>query len=130
MRTRLSLLLALALGSCRSVAPPGTYFDTRPAGAEVLIDGRKSGYVTPCTIALNRGRDHRVSFELPGYEMRGVQLETAEKSGWTALRDGAVAKHGTHFPLYLQAHELFLPRLTNSSLEPTRIFMRLDPKRN
>jgi len=127
MRYPLPLMLLLSLASCRSVAPPGTYFDTRPAGAEVIIDGKQSGYVTPCLIALNRGSDHSVRFELPGYEMREAALDSHETKTWTVMRDGAIAPNGLSFPIGLTALELFLPRVSDDSLQPGRIFMRLSP---
>jgi hypothetical protein len=129
MRHLSILFLLLAVASCRSVAPHGTYFDTRPAGAEVLIDGRLSGFVTPCTIDLDRGQDHYVSFDLPGFEVRRVDLEPSDQDTWIPMRDGAAARNGHHFPLFLQVHELFLPRITNNSLAPGRVFMQLHPKR-
>jgi formylglycine-generating enzyme required for sulfatase activity len=53
--------------------------ESEPTGASVALDGRYAG-TTPTTLALNPGREHRVTFSKLGYgsTSRSVRLERAE----------------------------------------------------
>ncbi len=60
-------LLALAaplLAGCRA---QGGSLATYPAGANVVVDGEESGFVTPCVLDLDAGNSRQIAFELPGY---------------------------------------------------------------
>jgi hypothetical protein len=71
------LLAALAsLASCLNITPCGTTLASEPPGARVRVDGRDSGWVTPCLIALDAEETHVVTLELDGFAPREVVLES------------------------------------------------------
>ncbi len=121
------LALVLAMASCRSATPPGVYFDSNPRGAEVLVDGRRSGYVTPCLVALDEDDDFLVHFVLPGYETREVYLDTHSRRWAATVWDGAMAPSGLRGILGLDAANIFFPYVDNDAHAPSRIHLRLKP---
>lgn len=121
--------LALPL-ACRSTAPPGVYFDSRPPGAEVVIDERRTGYVTPCLIALDRDKAFDVRLELAGFrpcELRLVPSDRVERVPWS---DGALAPNGQFAPTALGSEAFFIPYVRSQGHAPGRVFVRLTPLAN
>lgn len=49
-------------------------FSTKPAGAELVIDGEATGKKTPTMLALEIGKPHDFSFEKDGYERYDAQV--------------------------------------------------------
>ncbi len=126
-RCLLGLWLACLGTSCINVTPAGTYFDSNPPGAEVLIDGKRSGYVTPCLIGLSRGRSYDIGLRLEGYEPRRLQIRPNGRVEWVTWDDGAMAPDGIGGPFGLGFSDLVLPRRTNDTHAPNRIYLRLEP---
>lgn len=131
MRTVLVPTLAVALlfqASCLNVSPPGTAFASEPPGARVRVDGRDSGWVTPCQIALDVEESHLVTLELDGYTPREVQLGPLERHGIIAWRQGVNGVRSTiRFPILLPTEDLLIPFRESSALAPGRVFVRLRP---
>ena len=116
------LCLAL-LGACRSSR--GAYFFSDPPGARVVVDGRDTGFVTPCVMELKNKRRREVSFELTGYETAKRTLVVANRYSSIFWKDATVYYNTWRFPLWLNTEDFFLPiKLTRGEL-PNRVFVRL-----
>jgi len=125
----LALSSALLLASCVSVAPPGTAFTSEPPGARVNVDGRDSGWVTPCMLALDDEETHVVRLELAGYGAREVVLVPDRRRmivNWQHGVNGV--KSNVRFPLLLPVGDLFVPFREVRTLAPGRVFIRLHPE--
>ena len=125
--------LALLLGllcltpACISETPPGTYLDSEPPGALLFVDGKESGYVTPCKLHLDEGEDHVIRLEYPGYQPASIELvqdKTVEVISWKA---GTTLSTGFFTAFKLPFWDLIAPIRTNDALSPGRIFARLVP---
>ncbi len=132
MRTLVGLTLLLApalLGAgCRNVTPVGTVLATSPPGARVVVDGRDSGYVTPCVIDFERQVAHDVRLELAGYEQAIVFLTPDARLEVVSWYDGQVAWIPLFFGGFLPILDLLQPFRLDDSLTPSRVFVRLRPR--
>ena len=65
--------------------------ESEPAGASVAVNGRYAG-ITPTTLALSPGREHRITFSKQGYgtASRSVRLERAEERAITVTLSSEV----------------------------------------
>ncbi len=127
-RPRLAACLLAALSGCLSETPPGAFFATTPPGARVRVDGRDTGFVTPCEIDLAGEGRVRVDLELQGYAPARVVL--AERSDTTVVgwSHGVAAPiGGLHFAPFLGAPDLFLPFRPDHGHHPQRVHVRLRP---
>lgn len=131
MRLLASVLVALALAaaasSCVAVeTPPGTFFATTPPGARVLLDGRDSGFVTPCHIDLRDEAPVTVRLELLGYQPAEVRLVGVSDRYVVPWKDGYTSPHGLRFPLFLPGIDLLAPLKVDKGPVPARVHMRLE----
>jgi len=130
LRRTLALLGWMSpLVGCINVSPAGTVFTSEPPGARVLVDGRDSGWVTPCEIALDEDDTHRVTISLAGYGSRELELEPdTDRSvvSWAHAVTGM--KNLIHFPLLLPYPDLLFPLRPSHALEPGHVFVRLRPE--
>ena len=127
MRGPRFLLIALAAlaSSCATwVTPPGTHFTSEPPGARVMVDGRDSGYVTPCMVNL-ADRGTRVRMELDGYETAEFLLRSEGDVFVIPWYNGDNQTLGYRFPLYHDANDLFFPFKVDNSLSPARLHIEL-----
>ena len=121
-------MLAAAVGpGCISETPASTFFGSDPPGALVYVDGKESGYVTPCNIHLDEGDDYTVRIELPGYAPATFELDSARRVGVIPWTDGAHFESGLTSPLFLPFFDLLAPIRTNRAHSPNSIFVRLQP---
>ncbi len=125
---RLSFLIGAALCGCVNVSPAGTFFSSEPSGARVWVDGRDSGWVTPCLIDLENDERHQVRIELAGYAPREVALEPRLRREFISWDYGinSTNKHG-RLPIFLPTPDLLLPLRDDHALAPSRVFVRLRP---
>lgn len=123
----LFLVLLLALPACVATSAPGATFASEPVGARVLVDGRDSGWVTPCHVWLDVDEPVEVSFALDGYTTRTVKLVPART--WSAVTWplGVHPAQDAPFPALLPPEDLLLPFREDDHLAPTRVFVRLRP---
>lgn len=127
---RLLALAALAwLPGCLSASPHASTFASEPSGARVWIDGRDSGWVTPCQIALDEDATHLVSLELEGFAPYQIELQPSTRHHIVDWQLGASGAQSTiTFPLFLPPSDLLLPFRRNRALHPVRVFAHLWPK--
>lgn len=127
VRTRLLPLLALAcallpLGACHST--PKVTLSSDPPGAQVLIDNRDSGFVTPCVLTLTN-RTHRVDMVLPGYSTATRYLSRDVQREIILWNDMLAYFNTWHFPLFLNYRDFFIPIEKKVGPVPSRIFVRM-----
>lgn len=130
---RRSALLGACLGAllgmlpgCLSATPPGAYFATTPPGARVRIDGRDTGFVTPCMIALDDGGRVGVQLELQGYQTASIVLVPASETEVIGWSHGVAAPWGSmRLPIQLGAVDLFLPFRPDAGHHPQRVHVTL-----
>jgi len=109
LRPLLALLSAtLALGSCIFLPKDADVtFASDPPGARVLIDGKDTGFVTPCGLALERNDDTRLDIALPGY-VTATRFLTPDHQVYVLLwREMTVSKRTFRFPLWLNVRDFF-----------------------
>ena len=116
------MTLALLAG-CR--APRGVHFYSDPPGAQVVLDGRDTGFVTPCILDLKNKPEREVSFVLPGYApaRRSLKLDTRTTSVF--WKDATVFYATWRFPLWLRTEDFWLPVKLQGGEFPKRVFVRL-----
>jgi len=124
-----SLIAALACqASCLNVSPSGTTLASEPPGARVHVDGRDSGWVTPCEIALDADETHVVTLALDGFAPREIVLEPLERHGIVAWRQGVNGVKSTiRFPILIPMGDFLFPLRESSATSPSRVFVRLRP---
>jgi PEGA domain len=118
---------ALAVASCIFLPAPGNVtFASDPPGARVLIDGKDTGFVTPCYLALDRKDDTRLDVQLPGY-VTATRYLTPDHQCYAILwREMYVDERTFHFPLWLNVRDFFVPIKYEKTMAPGRIFVRLE----
>jgi hypothetical protein len=119
--------IALALSGCILLPSPGNVtFASDPPGARVLIDGKDTGFVTPCALALERNDDTRLDIELPGY-VTATRYLTPDHQCYVILwREMYVDQRTFHFPLWLNVRDFFVPIKYDKTMAPGRIYVRLE----
>jgi hypothetical protein len=125
---RVLALAALAgLPACSMLAPNrAVALSTNPPGATVKVDGRNSGFVTPCQIQLDIDEDVRLDFEVPGFrpETRYLTPDDAVYSIlWTEMY---VGPQTWHFPLWLPFGDILAPVKWTEGHAPGRVHVDLD----
>jgi hypothetical protein len=129
MQTSALPLLALALASCIHTSPAGTTLASRPPGARVLLDGRDTGWITPCALALAPEDAHVVRFELAGHGARELVLVPERRYHVVDWRLGANGLKSTvRFPTLLPLWDFALPFREARALAPGRVFVQLVPE--
>lgn len=130
IRTTALLLTLLATAGCISAEPdPTLSISTDPPGAQVFINGKDTGFSTPCMLAVVE-EEMKIEIKLLDFqtEVRHVtrqpQLQTRY---WSEM---STSSRTWRFPLWLNIHDLFThPVREVMLLAPGRIFIRLDPIR-
>lgn len=117
--------LAGLLQGCMVVRPPGVLFATEPPGANVVINGRDSGFATPIELDLDRGKMHTVEFKLDGYDTAVRHLDPSLRVHVVPWYDGDLGPKIWRFPLYLTFFGLIAPVRINNGLVPGRIYVPL-----
>lgn len=144
LRTRLfrrllappALLASFALASCVELQrTPGVMFASSPPGARVMVDGRDSGFVTPCHIDLSRSK-HHVDIVLEGYRPASVLIEPGGQTYLVTWDEAWIYPNTWRFPLWLNARDGLFPVKIERSYSPARIWAPLrladsrEPRRN
>lgn len=120
-------LLTVSTGCVAWTTPPATSISSTPPGARVVVDGKSSGFLTPCLVKLDTGRDHRLRLELAGHVPQELLLSEAGDLYLIPWRRGYDAPYGWAFPLFLGARDLFAPVRIDNGLSPDRVHVSLEP---
>jgi hypothetical protein len=123
----LALAAAALLPGCVLLAPDrAVVLSTEPPGASVVVDGRDSGFVTPCELDLGTDETRRIDFELPGFRTES-RILTPDNEVYSVLwREMNVGVQTWHFPLFLGLLDFFVPVKWTDTLAPGRIHVQLD----
>jgi hypothetical protein len=121
-------LLLVTLSGCLATSAPGATLTSSPPGARVLVEGKDSGWVTPCQMWLDVDEPVAVTFELPGYATRTVRLVPARQWSAVTWTLGIHPAQDAPFPALLPPEDLLLPFREDDFLAPTRVFVRLRPE--
>lgn len=123
MRCLLASLLLLA--SCVSEGKP-VRFSTSPAGAQIVLDGRETGFVTPATLDIEDKEVRQVELRLPGYRTAKRVLLLAEHREVVPWKDATVTYLTWRFPLFLAFPTVFIPVRKIRGEQPSRLHVRLE----
>jgi len=97
---------------------------SEPPGARVVVDGRDSGFVTPCHLTLDMSR-HEVELRLPGYAPGTVSLEPSRWREAVLWKDMSLRPDVWRFPLWLNLEDSVEPVKFHQDLSPGHVFVRL-----
>ena len=127
MKSRIACLVAcacLATSACQVLMPkPGVVIASDPPGARVLVDGRDSGFVTPCNLDLEQEDDERIKLDLvlPGYRVARIDMLPDERSYSMRYIDMYADYSTWCFPLWLNFDDFLFPFKKESWSSPARI---------
>jgi hypothetical protein len=122
-----SLVLAATLSGCALLAPDRpVVLSSTPPGATVRVDGRTSGFVTPCQIQLDVDEDVRIDFELPGFRGETRWLTPHDEVYTVLWHEMTIGPHTWNFPLFLSRFDVFVPVKWSEGHAPGRIHVDLD----
>lgn len=123
----LALAAFAGLSGCSLLAPNrSVMLSTTPPGANVLVDGKNSGFVTPCQVQFDVDEDVRIDFESPGFRTE-TRFLTPDDRVYSILWDEMyVGPQTWHFPLWLPLGDFLVPVKWTEGHAPGRIHVDLD----
>lgn len=127
-KARLSCLAAaLLLASCSTMGR-GRHvaFASDPPGARVVVDGKDSGFVTPCHIALPTDETRQVDLVLPGHKRETRMLVPKQETDLVFWREAYIREQVWRFPLWLALPDFVAPVKAKTVLLPSRVFVRME----
>ncbi len=121
------VLGAVGAAGCSTLAPDrAVVLSSDPPGAYVIVDGRDSGFSTPCKLDLDTGEDRRIDFELPGFRTE-TRLLTADHEVYALLwHEMNVHERAWRFPLFLNFGDFLVPVKWTNTHSPGRVHVVLD----
>lgn len=122
-RASLAALL-LPLAACQFVPEKGIEVSSAPPGARIYVDGRDSGFVTPCVLGVDDD-PHRVELELDGYRRETRLLTTGGQTYLIYWNEAFLTYDTWRFPLWLNWLDGLFPLKLVDASSPSRIFVRL-----
>ncbi len=119
--------LAFSLASCAYFRRErGVTFATDPPGARVVLDGKDTGFVTPCHLYVPKKEDKmQVELIRPGYETARRVLREQRNRHVVLWKEMQVHYNTWRFPLWLNFEDFFIPIKVDDEPHPARIFVRL-----
>lgn len=120
-----ALLASLATSSCFMTRKHVVvHFSSEPSGAAVLLDGKDTGFVTPCRLTLPPDRT-QAELRLDGYEPARRRLEPKRSTSSVRWSEAYVSYNTWHFPMWYRFSDCFAPVTFSRSMSPGRVFVRL-----
>lgn len=123
----LSLLTAFLATSCVTAYDTvAVHFSSEPPGAAVLVNGRPTGFSTPCMVALEKERQI-ITFEKQGFQVPArILYEDPFNDTWL-MSEATVGPHTYNFATFINLDLFLQPVRTKNELIPGRVFVRLRP---
>jgi hypothetical protein len=122
----LLLSLVATASACSSFRRErGVSFSTDPPGAQVLLDGKDTGFVTPCQLRVPDRNSLDVELIREGYEPARRRLVDTTRAHLLFWKEMSVHYNTWHFPLWLNFEDFFIPLKVDDEPLPARIFVRL-----
>ncbi len=121
------LAAALLLASCSTMGR-GRHvaFASDPPGARVVVDGKDSGFVTPCHIALPTDATQQVDLVLPGHKKETRVLTPKQETDVVFWQEAYIREQVWRFPLWLALPDFVAPVKAKTVLLPARVFVRME----
>lgn len=130
MKLRIACLVAcasLSTSACLIRQPaPGVVIASDPLGARVLVDGKDSGFVTPCNLALE-GERVAIDLVLPGYRVARLDMRPDEHTYSMRWIDMYSDYSTWNFPLWLNFDDFLFPIKNEKWVSPARIHVPMRP---
>lgn len=102
----------------------GVMIASEPSGARVLIDGKDSGFATPCCLALE-SRTQRIDLVLDGYQTASRIVTDDDRTYLIYWREAYLGPNSYHFPLFLNFYDGWVPLRFEETYSPERLFVRM-----
>ena len=118
----LALVAPLAVSCVALERSPGLVVASDPPGARVLVDGRESGFLTPCNLGLTR-EAHQIDLVLPGYKVARIQVYPQSRTYAMRWVDGYQDEQTWSFPGWLAYQDFIAPVKKELTWSPSRIFV-------
>ncbi|MFT4537846.1 MAG: hypothetical protein ACI835_000278 [Planctomycetota bacterium] len=96
-----------------------------PPGAQIFLDGKDTGFLTPRKLKLPFNEDKRLDFVLPGYQTATRMIGEGSIVYALLWRDMNVGQLVWRFPLWLGIEDLLIPIKATRIHKPGRVFVRL-----
>jgi hypothetical protein len=129
--TTINGALAIGAGAYVATAVVNAFPDSRgvmiashPQGARVLIDGRDSGFSTPCCLALDE-RKQRIDLVLDGYQTATRIVDDDNRTYLIYWDEGYIGPKCYHFPMFLNLYDGLVPVRFEETYAPERLFVRM-----
>ena len=104
----------------------GVLVSSKPLGARVLIDGKDSGFATPCCLAID-DREQRIDLVLDGYQTASRVVNGDGRTYLIYWNDGYPGPSTYRFPMYLNFYDFYVPLRFEETYSPERLFVRMRP---
>lgn len=122
-----AIVLACLASSCSLLAPNrAVSLSTSPPGATITVNGKNSGFVTPCLLQFDVDEDVRIDLEVAGFRRETRYLTPHDEVYsilWTEMNAGPQA---WRFPLFLGFRDVIVPVKWIEGHAPGTIHIDLD----
>ena len=120
------LLTAPLLAGCVSVdSQPRLFVFSEPSGAQVLIDGKDTGFTTPAQVDPATAS---VTVVKEGYVPQTYQVNTVTHFRYPRWQDGGTVDYTITLCLFRVWRDFFFPLQFYIWESPRRLFFRLEPE--
>ncbi|HUR29660.1 MAG TPA: PEGA domain-containing protein [Planctomycetota bacterium] len=104
----------------------GIMVASQPVGARVLVDGRDSGFATPCCLAIDR-KKQRIDLVLDGYQPASRVVTDDDRTYLIYWDEAYLGPNTYRFPTFLNFYDGWVPVRFEQTYSPERLFVRLRP---
>ncbi len=104
----------------------GVMIASKPVGARILIDGRDSGFATPCCLAIDQ-KKQRIDLVLDGYQTASRIVDADERTYLIYWNEAYLGPNSYHFPMFLNVYDGWVPLRFEQTYSPERMFVHMRP---